>query len=393
MHVKLSDEDLRLRQELRDYFDRLLTDEVRVGLHTEGEAGGPVRDEVMRRIGADGWFGIGWPEEFGGQDRGHRAQFILYSEAYRAQAPLPMVTLTTVAPTIMSHGSQEQKDYFLPKIAAGELVFSIGYTEPEAGTDLASLRTAAVREGDEFVINGSKIFTSGGPGADWIWLAARTNPEAPKHKGISLILVPTTAEGFSVTPIEALGQVETSATYYDDVRVPVSNVVGEIDAGWRMITTQLNHERVGLAAYSGICDGMLEDVTAWAARKTTPAGELYSDLPWVRASLARATALNTAMNLMNWKLVEATATEAVDPGQASAAKIYATEAAIEIYRTMLEILGEDALHVDEVPTGIEDGRPAVMNLGAQINTFGGGVAEIQREIVAWTTLGMKRGER
>src|SRR5699024_6913291 len=124
-HVKLSDEDLRLRQELRDYLDRLLTDEVRAGLHAEGEAGGPVRDEVMRRIGADGWFGIGWPEEFGGQDRGHRAQFILYSEAYRAQAPLPMVTLTTVAPTIMSHGSQEQKDYFLPKIAAGELVFSI----------------------------------------------------------------------------------------------------------------------------------------------------------------------------------------------------------------------------------------------------------------------------
>ena len=158
MHVKLSDEDLRLRQELRDYFDRLLTNEVRAGLHAEGEAGGPVRDEVMRQIGADGWFAIGWPEEFGGQDRGHRAQFILYSEAYRAQAPLPMVTLTTVAPTIMSHGSQEQKDYFLPKIAAGELVFSIGYTEPEAGTDLASLRTAAVREGEEFVINGSKIW-------------------------------------------------------------------------------------------------------------------------------------------------------------------------------------------------------------------------------------------
>src|SRR5699024_8122657 len=154
-----------------------------------------------------------------------------------------------------------------------------------------------------------------------------------------LILVPTTAEGFSVTPIEALGQVETSATYYDDVRVPVSNVVGEIDAGWRMITTQLNHERVGLAAYSGICDGMLADVTAWAAWKTTPAGQPYAYLPWVADALAQPSALSSAMNLMNWNLVEATASEAVDPGQASAAKIYATEAAIEIYRTMLEILG------------------------------------------------------
>lgn len=393
MHVKLSDEDLRLREELREYFDRLLTDEVRTGLHEEGETGGPVRSAVMAQIGADGWFGIGWPEEFGGQNKGHRAQFILYSEAYRAQAPLPMVTLTTVAPTIMTHGSQEQKDYFLPKILRGELVFSIGYTEPEAGTDLATLRTAAVRDGEEFVINGSKIFTSGGTGADWIWLAARTNQSAPKHKGISLILVPTTAQGFAATPIKAIGQVETSATYYDDVRVPVSNVIGEIDEGWRLITTQLNHERVGLAAYSGICDGMLDDVTRAVAWKTTADGAPYADLPWVRAALARATALNSAMNLMNWRLVEATATEAVDPGEASAAKIYATEAAVEIYRLLLEILGEDALHIDEVPTGIADGRTAVMNLGAQINTFGGGVAEIQREIVAWTRLGMKRGQR
>lgn len=393
MHVRLNDEDMRLQTELRDYFDRLLTSEVRTGLHEEGEAGGPVRDEVMRQIGRDGWFGIGWPKEFGGQDRGPRAQFILFSEAYRAQAPLPMVTLTTVAPTIMSHGSQEQKDYFLPKILAGELIFSIGYTEPGAGTDLASLRTAAVRDGDDFVINGSKIFTSGGPGADWIWLAARTNPDAPKHKGISLILVPTSAEGFSVTPIKAIGQVETSATYYDDVRVPVTNVVGDIDDGWRLITTQLNHERVGLAAYSGICDGMLDDVTRWVAEKTTPGGELYADLPWVRAALARATAMNTAMKLMNWRLVEATAAGSVDPGEASAAKVYATEAAVEIYRTLLEILGEDALRIGDVPTGIDDGRTAVMNLAAQINTFGGGVAEIQREIVAWTTLGMTRGQR
>ncbi|WP_347354743.1 acyl-CoA dehydrogenase family protein [Intrasporangium sp.] len=393
MHFTLDDDTLALQKELRAYFDALLTPEVRRELHHEGERGGPTRDRVMRRMGADGWLGIGWPTEYGGSDRGPAAQFVLFSEAYRAGAPLPMITLTTVAPTLMAHGSPEQKAYFLPRILAGELVFAIGYTEPEAGTDLASLRTTARREGDELVINGNKVFTSGADGADWIWLAARTDQQAPKHKGISLILVPTTDPGFSATPIRTVGGVSTTATYYDNVRVPVGNVVGGLDNGWKLITTQLNHERVGLAAFSGISVGLLEDAREWAARQTLPDGRPYTDLPWVRAALGRATALANVMSLMNWRLVEATADEVTDPGQASAAKVYATEAALEIYRLTLEVVGAAGLEVSDAPAGITDGRLALMNLSAQINTFGGGVAEIQREIVAWTTLGMTRGTR
>jgi len=393
MHLRSSTEIQSLREELRSYFAALLTDEVRAGLKQEGEAGGPVHSAVQRQMGQDGWLGIGWPVEYGGQGRGPAAQFVFYDEAYRADAPIPMITMTTVGPTLMSHGSQEQKDYFLPKILAGELVVSIGYTEAEAGTDLASLTTRAVRDGDEYVINGSKVFTSGADGADWIWLAARTDPDAPKHKGISLILVPTTDPGFSATPIHTVGGFSTTATYYDNIRVPVTNVVGKENEGWKLITTQLNHERVGLAAFSGICEGQLDDVREWLKDQVTADGTPLADEAWVRSLLATSTARLRAMRLMNWKLVETTAQGSLDPGSASAAKVFATETVIDVYRSLLEIVGGNATRISDAPWNFDTGRLALMNLGAQINTFGGGVAEIQREIVAWTTLGMARSAR
>ncbi|MGP7814959.1 acyl-CoA dehydrogenase family protein [Glutamicibacter soli] len=393
MHLRSSTEIQSLREELRSYFATLLTDEVRAGLKQEGEAGGPVHSAVQRQMGQDGWLGIGWPVEYGGQGRGPAAQFVFYDEAYRADAPIPMITMTTVGPTLMSHGSQEQKDYFLPKILAGELVVSIGYTEPEAGTDLASLTTRAVRDGDEYVVNGSKVFTSGGDGADWIWLAARTDPDAPKHKGISLILVPTTDPGFSATPIHTVGGFSTTATYYDNIRVPVTNVVGKENEGWKLITTQLNHERVGLAAFSGICEAQLDEVREWLKDQVTADGTPLGDEPWVRSLLATSTARLRAMRLLNWKLVETTAQGSLDPGSASAAKVFATETVIDVYRSLLEIVGGTATRISDAPWTFDTGRLALMNLGAQINTFGGGVAEIQREIVAWTTLGMARSAR
>lgn len=393
MHLRSSSEIQSLREELRSYFAALLTDEVRAGLKQEGEAGGPVHSAVQRQMGQDGWLGIGWPVEYGGQGRGPAAQFVFYDEAYRADAPIPMITMTTVGPTLMSHGSQEQKDYFLPKILAGELVVSIGYTEAEAGTDLASLTTRAVRDGDEYVINGSKVFTSGADGADWIWLAARTDPDAPKHKGISLILVPTTDPGFSATPIHTVGGFSTTATYYDNIRVPVTNVVGKENEGWKLITTQLNHERVGLAAFSGICEAQLDDVREWLKDQVTADGTPLADEAWVRSLLATSTARLRAMRLMNWKLVETTAQGSLDPGSASAAKVFATETVIDVYRSLLEIVGGNATRISDAPWNFDTGRLALMNLSAQINTFGGGVAEIQREIVAWTTLGMARSAR
>ena len=190
MFLEESPDQQQLRAELRRYYADLLTDEVRAGL-VEGGEGGEAWREVVRRIGKDGWLGIGWPTEFGGQGRPATDQFIFFDETRRAGAPFPFVTINTVGPTIMRYGTEEQKSFFLPKILAGELNFAIGYTEPEAGTDLASLRTRAVRDGDEYVVNGAKIFTSGADMADYIWLAVRTDPDVPKHKGISILCVPT----------------------------------------------------------------------------------------------------------------------------------------------------------------------------------------------------------
>src|SRR5437660_11306741 len=223
MYLDYTPEQQALRKELRAYFDELLTDEVRASLGVSGE-GSPLFRTLVAKMGADGWLGVGWPTEYGGQGRPVTDQFIFFDEVQRARAPFPFVTVNTVGPTIMGFVSDAQKDRYLPGILRGEINFAIGYTEPDAGTDLASLRTRAVLDGDEFVINGNKVFTSGANQADYIWLACRTDPEAPKHKGISVIVVPTSSPGFSFTPIVTVGDSVTTATYYDDVRVPAANL-------------------------------------------------------------------------------------------------------------------------------------------------------------------------
>jgi 3-oxocholest-4-en-26-oyl-CoA dehydrogenase alpha subunit len=389
-------EQQALRKELREYFAELLTPEARAELGAAGE-GSPLFREICRRMGADGWLGLGWPEEFGGQGRPATDQFIFFDEVQRAHAPFPFVTVNTVGPALMAHGTAEQKATFLPAILRGEVNFAIGYTEPEAGTDLASLRTSAVLDGDEWVINGNKVYTSGANQADYIWLAARTDVEAPKHAGISIIIVPTDSPGFSWTPITTVGDVMTTATYYSDVRVPVGNVVGELNAGWRLITMQLNHERVGLAALSGLTQRLVEDVTDWA--KVTPldgtadGGACVIDVPWVQADLARCHALLDATRLMTWKLVKAVSDNTLGPAEASGVKVFGTESAVEVYRLLQGILGAAAVVRDGSPGAVLHGEVERAARAAQINTFGGGVNEIQRELVATAGLGLVRGRR
>jgi 3-oxocholest-4-en-26-oyl-CoA dehydrogenase alpha subunit len=387
-------EQLALRRELRDYYSDLLTDEVRVGIGEVGE-GGALWRQVVRRIGKDGWLGIGWPREFGGQGRPATDQFIFFDETRRAGAPFPFVTVNTVGPTIMRYGSEEQKAFFLPGILSGEINFAIGYTEPEAGTDLASLRTRAVRDGEQYVVNGAKIFTSGADFADYVWLAVRTNPDAPKHKGISILCVPTDSPGFSHSPITTVAGAMTTATYYEDVRVPMANRVGEENEGWRMITTQLNHERVGLAAWSGFASQLFEEVGQWAASTPVPGDEETTvlDLPWVQADLARCESELEAMYLLNWRMATAVAADRVDPADSSAVKVFGVERSIDIYRRLLGVVGAAGYLSPKSPGAVLEGRLERAARHAQINTFGGGVNEIQREIVAMAGLGMTRAAR
>src|SRR3974390_1110576 len=247
MEIGYTSEHEDLRNRLRSYYANLLTPEVEAKLAVSHGIGPDMR-RVVKQMATDGWLGIGWPKEWGGQGRGPIEQFIFFDESMRAGAPVPMLTINTVGPTIMQFGTQEQKEFFLPKILAGEIHFCIGYTEPGSGTDLASLQTRAVRDGDEYVINGQKIYTSLAGDADYIWLATRTDPEVAKHKGISMFIVPMDTPGIKVVPMHLLGDHNINYTFYEDVRVPAANLVGVENQGWSLITNQLNNERVTLCS-------------------------------------------------------------------------------------------------------------------------------------------------
>lgn len=385
MHLAPSERQQRLRAELRAYFRTLIP--------SPAPEAPEERRALLRRIGADGLLGLGWPVEYGGQGRGADEQFVFFDEAYRAGAPVSMVTLNTVGPTLMKYGSDEQKSRFLPGILRGDLVFAIGYSEPSAGTDLASLRTRAVRDGDGWRIDGQKIFTSGAQHADWIWLACRTDPEAPKHRGISILLVPTEASGFSWTPIETVGGQITTATYYDGVHVPAGNLVGAEHDGWSLITNQLNHERVALAA-TGMQAEDFYEAALTAARTPDPVtGRRRVDEPWTRFRLAEAHARLAANRLLSWRLAGDVGAGRVAPAEASGVKFAGTESAVATYRMCQEIVGETALVRSGSPGVFGNGELERLNRAAQINTFGGGVSEVQREIVATMRLGMRRGGR
>ncbi|MGW2814227.1 acyl-CoA dehydrogenase family protein [Streptomyces sp. NPDC001415] len=387
MHLAPTERQQRLRAELRTYFARLMPDGPPLG------AGPDEQRALLRRIGADGLLGLGWPVECGGQGRGPDEQFVFFDEAYRAGAPVSMVTLNTVGPTLMKYGTAEQKAYFLPRILSGDLVFAIGYSEPEAGTDLASLRTKAERDEESWVVDGQKIFTSNAQNADWIWLACRTDPDAPKHKGISIILVPTDAPGFSWTPIETVGGLTTTATYYDGIRVPLGNLVGEENAGWGLITNQLNHERVALAAIGMQAEDFYDAALAYACTPDPVSLERPVDHEWVKAKVAAVHARLAVNRLLSWRLVGDVGAGNLAPGDASGVKFTGTESAVETYRMCREIVGDAGLIRGGSPGAFGDGELERMNRAAQINTFGGGVSEVQREIVATMRLGMKRGRR
>ena len=341
MYIDLTPEQKELRTTLRNYFDRLMTPERRASVR--GMEGGKSYRETIRQVGKDGWLGVGWPSEYGGGGRTMVEQLIFLEEQRRAGAPFPFVTISTVGPALMALGSDEQKAEFLPRILAGKCHFSIGYSEPGAGTDLASLTTTAVQDGDDWIINGTKMFTSGANDTDYIWLATRTDPDAPKHKGITIFIVPADSKGFSASLIHTLGGSATAMSYYENVRVPKENIVGGLNGGWKLITTQLNHERIGLAAFGSVCYARTERVIEWARDTERPEGGRMLDLPWVQHNLAEVFARIEAMKLLNWRMAAELETGRLNPADASAVKIYGTEAVLEVYRLLQEIVGPSAL--------------------------------------------------
>lgn len=388
MYVDFTPEQEKLRGEIRSYFEALMTPERKKSL--EGVYQGHEYKEVIRRIGKDGWLGVGWPKECGGHGFTALEQLIFVDEARRTGAPLPFVTLNTVGPALMLHGSEEQKKKFLPMILAGEVHFAIGYSEPGAGTDLAALQTKAERYGDEYVINGTKMFTSGAGDADFIWLATRTDPDAKKHKGITMLIVDTTDPGFSAAPIHTVGAGRTHMSYYEDVRAPLTMRVGEENAGWKIITTQLNHERIGLGAWGCVAARIVDDVIDWARSTEADDGRTVADQPWVQNALAEAYARVDAAKVMNWRMAWMVEQGQLPPENASGVKVYGTETLIEVYSLLLDVLGAPGLLHANSPGAVLRGAIEREYRACQINTFGGGVNEIQRTIVAMMGLGMPR---
>jgi alkylation response protein AidB-like acyl-CoA dehydrogenase len=403
MHIALTPDQEALRAELREYFAALVTPERRAGLAAatsdfergegsdSGEFGAAdVYRDVIRQIGRDGWLGIGWPEEWGGQNRSMMDQLIFTDEAAIAGVPIPYLTLNTVGPTIMRFGSDAQKQEILPKILQGEMHFSIGYSEPESGTDLASLKTRARLEDGEWVINGQKMWTSLIQYADYIWLACRTDPDLPRHKGLSMILVPADSPGFSYTPVHTVAGVGTSATYYEDVRVPRENLVGDLNGGWALMTNQLNHERVALTSAAPVTHSIAL-VTEWARQTRNPDGSRVIDSEWVQVLLGRAQARADMLKLLNWQL--ASATKDLSPADASATKVYGSEMATEVYRSLMEVVGPKALVASGSSGAVLRGRLERYYRSSLVMTFGGGTNEIQRDIIGYVGLGLPAAKR
>jgi 3-oxocholest-4-en-26-oyl-CoA dehydrogenase alpha subunit len=388
MDLEYTPEQERLRAEMRATLAEVMTPE-RVASVSGQLEGGPATRDCIRALAAANLLGVGWPKEYGGQGFSAIEQFIFSEEARRVNAPIPLVTLNTVGPTLMQCGTEEQKQKFLPAILNGTVEFAIGYSEPGAGSDLASVRTVAVRDGDDYVINGQKMFTSGAAYADYIWLAARTDPDAKKHKGISILIVPTSSPGFSWQPLHTMPGVSTFYTFYDDVRVPASALVGGENQGWQLITTQLNFERAALGNLAAL-EPLFEKTLDWARATELDDGRVI-DQPWVQLTLARVEAQVAAYKLVNMRVNAAMTKGILNMGEASAAKVFGTELTQQVARQLLEVLDHNGIRRgDDAP--LRGDLEAAYRF-AVINTFGGGANEIQRDIIAMAGLGMPRAPR
>jgi alkylation response protein AidB-like acyl-CoA dehydrogenase len=374
MRLEYTHEQERLRDEIRATMQQVMTPERQAAV-SERVEGGPAVRECVRALATADLLGVGWPKEFGGRGFSAIEQFIFAEEARRVNAPIPLVTLNTVGPTLMHYGTEEQKRTFLPAILGGSVEFAIGYSEPEAG--------------DDYLINGQKMFTSGAAYADYIWLAARTDPNAKKHKGISIFIVPTSSPGFSCQPLHTMPGVSTFYTFYDNVRVPASAIVAGENQGWQLITTQLNFERAALGNL-GALEPLFERTLQWA-RDTELDGGRVIDKPWVQLALARVEAEVAAYKLINLRVNAAMTKGVLNMGEASAAKVFGTELAPLVARQLLEVLDHNGVRrgADAPLRGALESAYRV----AVISTFGGGANEIQRDIIAMAGLGMPRAPR
>ena len=390
MKIELTKNQQKLKDELKEYFSTLLNKELLSEMSDPQffEGGGPEFKKALKIMGEDGWIGLSWPKEFGGKEFTPIEQYIFVEEIMRTGFPFPFLTTESVGPMIAQYGSDWAKETIAKSILRGETIFAIGYSEPNAGTDLASLKTLALPDKEGFKINGQKIWTSLANYADYIWLAARTNNDVKKHKGISMFIVPTDDDGFSYTPIQTLGDVTTNMTYYDDIYVSKDNLVGELNSGWNLITSQLNLERLALVNH-GPVDELYHQLLSLAKSTKVDSKNVLSDIDWVKSNFAKIYSGLETLKLICWKQVWGMENNVLSMTDASLAKIYGSEYFIEAYRMMMEIFGELSIIRDD-SLSILNSRLERMYRTASILTFGGGTNEVQRDIISMAGLLMPR---
>lgn len=395
MKIEFTAEQNALRSQVREYLDGMMTPELVAECATSaGEGGGPHFRAAFSQMGKDGWIGLGWPQEKGGRGLTEIEQFIFVEEIMSVGFPYPFLTTEAVGPQLANHGNEWQKKTLVPQILAGEILFSIGYSESGAGTDLAALKTTATKDGDEWLINGQKMWTSMANFCDYTWLAARTDPDpSKKHRGISMFIVPNNSPGWDCTPVITLGGVRTNATYYDNIRLPEQNLVGEVNQGWKLITGQLNSERLSLVNVGPISQ-LFNMVVDWAMEVESPEGGRLIDQPWVQINLAKVRSGIEALKLICYKQAWAMTEGSLQMADASGAKVYGSEFFIEVFRMLGEIMGQGSLVNHASETGvILAGKIERMYRTASISTFGGGTNEIQRDIISAAGLFMPRAAR
>ncbi len=381
MDFALTPEQQEFGKEFGEYLEKTMTPELKKEKMEIGESGGPECLKFWKVMGKDGWLGVGWPTEYGGQGRTALEQHIFFETADYYDAPLPIIALNTVGPTIQKFGTQEQKDLVLPAILRGEVEIAIGYSEPDAGSDLSSLQATAVKDGDDYILNGQKSFTSLAHFAKYIWFAARTDPDAPKKsKGISIFLVDIDSPGIDIVPLHTMGKLQTNSTFYDNVRVPGDRLIGEENKGWKYITNQLDLERIALCTSSPLRRRI--DKSIEFAKETMIDGKKIIDRPGVKAKLAELTADVEVLKLLNFQVAMKITNGEMVYAEASTVKSYGSVLYQKVNNVLLEIFGPLGLIQNPHDLAPLEGEVELGYRADIVYIFGGGAIEVQKTIIA-----------
>lgn len=382
-------ENEAFRQEVRRFLAENVTPALRAELDKGRREGlGPLTRELFLKLGRQGWIGMSWPQEHGGQGRDPVDQYIFEEEIVRAKVPLDIGNIIEQAPAISMAGTEAQKTYFLPRISRGEVIFALGYTEPSGGTDLASLKTRAVEEGDGFVINGQKVFTSAAHYATHIYLLARTDPGLPKHQGLSIFLIPMDTPGITVRPLWTLTGGRTNEVFLEDVRVPGTALLGEKNRGWHIASTALNLGRAGARRYYTYVAAFESIVRFLKEQKL--GGHSLADDPAVRDKLAELYCEAQVCRLFTLRSLSMVR-RGINPSyEVSSEKVWGPDFHVKSTEIITQILGPYAQLWEGSPLAPDGGEFAKQYVGAMVSTFGHGSVQVMRDAIARRGLGLPR---